>query len=52
MKHLSTGLELVGLVVVAAGLWMLAPWLGVTVGGLGLVGLGVLLDPPRQVRRE
>jgi hypothetical protein len=48
MSILSTVLELVGLAAVAVGLGLLAPWLGVTVAGLGLIGLGVLLDPPRR----
>lgn len=45
---LSTACELAGLAVLAVGLWMLAPWLGVAVGGVGLVAVGVALDPPRK----
>ena len=45
---LSTVLELVGLTVLALGLYLLAPWLGVTVAGAGLVALGLALDPPQR----
>ena len=48
MRALSTVLELTGLVLVAGGVFLLAPWLGVTVGGVGLVALGLALDPPRR----
>lgn len=36
-----------GLLAVAVGLGMLAPWLGVTVGGLLLIGLGYLVEARR-----
>lgn len=45
---LSTLLEILGLVLLCAGLYLLAPWLGVSVGGLGLILLGLALDPPRR----
>jgi|GEM_PF-3762517 len=48
MRLASTLLELAGIAAVAVGLWMLAPWIGVTVAGLGLVAVGVALDPPRR----
>ena len=46
MTLLSTLLEILGLGVLAFGLWLLAPWLGVTVAGLGMVALGFALDVP------
>ena len=42
-EFLSTALELVGIVAVAAGCWLLLPALGVIVAGLGLVGIGYLI---------
>ena len=45
MSVLSTVLELAGLLLLASGLWMLAPWLGVAVGGVCLVVVGSLTDP-------
>lgn len=44
----STIAEVAGLAAIAFGLGMLAPWLGVTVAGVGLLALGVALDPPRR----
>ena len=44
---LSGFLEILGLTAVAVGLWMLAPWLGVTALGVGLLVLGLAVDPPR-----
>ena len=42
-------LEIAGIAGMAYGMWMLAPWFGVTVGGAGLVVLGFALDvPPRK----
>ena len=37
----STGLEGLGLLALAAGFWLLYPWLGLIVTGLCLVALGV-----------
>lgn len=48
MTVLSTALELVGLILMSAGLYLLAPWLGVTFAGLSLALLGLALDPPRR----
>lgn len=48
MNRLSTFLELVGVAGVAAGAAMLAPWLGLVVGGLAVAAIGVALDPPRR----
>lgn len=45
---LSTFLELAGVVLVAAGAYTLAPWLGLIVAGVLVVTVGVALDPPRQ----
>ena len=36
----SSFLELIGLALIAAGLWMLAPWLGVAVAGVLVVAVG------------
>jgi hypothetical protein len=43
-------LEIAGICGVAAGLWMLAPWLGVAAGGVGLVLCGLAVDPPRRTQ--
>lgn len=50
MKAVSTLAELVGVVLIAVGLGMFLPWVGVVAGGVGLVALGVLLDPPEPPR--
>ena len=42
----STAFELAGLGGVAVGLYQLAAWLGITVGSLGLIVVGVAIDPP------
>lgn len=41
MKLLAAALEVAGLVAVAVGCWMLAPWLGVIVGGLLAIAAGM-----------
>ncbi len=48
MKLLSTVLELVGVASVAAGAWVLAPWLGFVAGGVLLALVGIALDPPSR----
>lgn len=48
MPRLSTGLELIGVAAVTAGAWVLAPWIGLIVGGLLVGAVGVALDPPRR----
>ncbi len=45
-------LEVVGLAVMAVGLWTLAPWLGLVVGGVAVAALGIAVDPPRARDRE
>lgn len=50
MKAVSTLAELVGVVLIAVGLGMFMPWVGVVAGGVGLVVVGVLLDPPDTSR--
>lgn len=47
---LSTLLEVLGLLVLCAGLYLLAPWLGISVAGAGLILLGLALDPPSPRR--
>jgi hypothetical protein len=37
-------LQVVGLLLVAAGGWMLAPWLGLVLAGVGCVLLGLALE--------
>lgn len=44
----ASALEVAGIALVATGLWMLAPWLGVTVAGAGLVAVGMAVDPPKR----
>lgn len=44
--------ELIGIAVMAFGLWLLAPWLGVTVGGAALVLVGLMVDPPVRSGRS
>lgn len=41
-------LQIAGIGGTATGLYMLAPWLGVVVGGVGLVALGFAIDPPKR----
>jgi hypothetical protein len=49
---MSSLLEVVGIAAVAVGLGMWTLWVGVVAGGVGMLALGVLLDPPRAVRRR
>ena len=42
----STLLELVGIALMSGGLFLLAPWLGVTVLGVGVLLVGVALGLP------
>lgn len=44
MKLLSTLLEVLGAVVVAAGFWVLAPWAGLIAGGLLCAAFGLLVE--------
>lgn len=49
MKRIASGvLEVVGLTVAAAGLWLLAPWLGLLAAGVVLVTCGLAIDPPAR----
>lgn len=43
-----TTLQIAGMLVFSAGCWMLTPWLGVCVLGVGLVLLGVLVEWERR----
>jgi len=45
---LASAVEIAGIVVLGVGLWMLAPWLGVAVSGLGMIALGFALDLPKR----
>jgi len=45
---IHTVLQVAGLAAIAVGFGMLAPWLGVVVGGIGLVALGVVLEADRR----
>ena len=44
----SSVLEVVGLVLVAAAGFMLDPWVGALLAGVGLVAVGLALDPPAR----
>lgn len=46
----SLVLELVGIGVIAYGLFTEWPWLGMVVGGLGVILVGVAIDPPLSRR--
>lgn len=45
---LASVLQVLGLLLLAFGLYMLAPWVGVAVAGAGLVLLGFSVDPPAR----
>ena len=45
---IASVLQVLGLVVLAVGCWMLAPWFGVIVAGVSLVALGVALELDRR----
>lgn len=47
MAVLSAMVELVGIAAIVGGFWLLAPWLGLIVGGIALVVVGLALDPPK-----
>lgn len=47
----ATFLEIVGLGAIVAGMWMVAPWLGLIGVGVALVLGGLSVDPPRGGRR-
>jgi hypothetical protein len=47
----ATILEVAGILALSAGFFLLAPWLGVVVGGLCLVLLGIAVDPPARSRQ-
>jgi predicted phage tail protein len=45
---IHTVLQVLGVAVMSAGFWMLAPWLGAVVAGVALVALGVSLEADRR----
>jgi len=45
---ISAGFELAGVAALVAGFWVLAPWLGLVIGGLALVLVGLAIDPPSR----
>lgn len=45
-------LELAGITGLSVGLWWLAPWVGMVSAGVGLVLLGLAVDPPQARRGE
>lgn len=46
-------LDLVGFLLVVAGLWLLAPWLAAVVAGIGLVAAGTAIAfKPRKVSSD
>ena len=50
MRKIATALQAAGCAGVAGGLFMVAPWLGVAVGGALTVVFGVAVE--RSLRRE
>jgi hypothetical protein len=49
MRFLAASLlEIVGIALLSFGLGMLALWLGVAVAGVGLVLIGLAIDPPKR----
>lgn len=44
-------LQILGLIAVAAGFWLLAPWAGIVAVGVEAVACGVALDPPKPPKR-
>ena len=53
MRLFSSFLEVVGVALVAAGFGMRWLWVGVVVAGVGLLAVGVMLDPPpARARRD
>jgi hypothetical protein len=48
MNKLSTGLELVGLLIIAAAAFLVYPPAGIGVAGLSLVAIGYALDRSRE----
>ncbi|SKM81158.1 Uncharacterised protein [Mycobacteroides abscessus subsp. massiliense] len=45
---LSVTVELVGVAAIVGGFWLVAPWLGLIVGGIALIVVGLALDPPKM----
>jgi len=41
---LAVVLQVVGLLILAGGMWLLAPWAGVSVLGAGLLAMGAVLE--------
>jgi len=48
----ALALQFVGLLILAAGLWMLTPWLGIAVLGAGTLLAGVALEADRPAGNE
>lgn len=48
----SAALEVAGVAAIAYGLSLLAVWAGVVAGGVGLVLLGLAVDPPAKPSGE
>lgn len=44
----STGAELAGAALILWALWIIHPVLALIVAGIALIGIGILLDPPRR----
>lgn len=45
---ISAAFELAGVAVLVAGGWVLAPWIGLVMGGLALILIGLAIDPPNR----
>lgn len=48
----SAGAELAGVGLIVAGFWLIAPWLGLIVGGIALILVGLAVDPPARAPRQ
>ena len=49
-QFVSGALEVLGLIVLVIGLWLLAPWVGLIAAGVALLLCGLAVDPPNRNR--
>ncbi|AMQ66946.1 hypothetical protein SEA_CRACKLEWINK_10 [Mycobacterium phage Cracklewink] len=51
-RELASGaLQLAGVAAITYGCWLLAPWLGLIIGGVLVLLVGMALDPPARKPR-